>query len=126
MTPEQYLRLQELSAKLTDVVLFDADPDNWIGKGIAPKDLSQQQRGDAYWCRKLAVSSLSVLTRVAGLTDLIQKQRNSGNGAAVVTDEEATLDAEINAAEKEAAKLLDKLHLRSKKSEFDKRVHGKS
>lgn len=126
MTPEQYLRLQELSAKLTDTVLFDADPDNWIGKGIAPKDLSQQQRGDAYWCRKLAVSSLSVLTRVAGLTDLIQKQRNAGNGAAVVTDEESTLDAEINAAEKEAAKLLDKLNRRSKKGEFDKRVHGKS
>jgi hypothetical protein len=123
MTPEQYLRLQELSAKLTDTVLFDADPDNWIGKGIAPKDLSQQQRGDAYWCRKLAVSSLSVLTRV---TDLIQKQRNAGNGAAVVTDEESTLDAEINAAEKEAAKLLDKLNRRSKKGEFDKRVHGKS
>jgi hypothetical protein len=83
----------------------------------------QQQRGDAYWCRKLAVSSLSVLTRV---TDLIQKQRNAGNGAAVVTDEESTLDAEINAAEKEAAKLLDKLNRRSKKGEFDKRVHGKS
>jgi len=126
MTPEQYLRLQELSAKLTDVVLFDADPDNWIGKGVAPKDLSQQQRGDAYWCRKLAVSSLSVLTRVAGLTDLIQKQSNAGNGAAGVTEEEATLDAEINAAEKEAAKLLDQLQRRSKKGEFDKRVHGKS
>ncbi len=124
MTPEQYIRLQELSTKLTDVVLFDADPDNWIGKGVAPKDLTQQQRGDAYWCRKLAVSSISVLSRVAGLTDLIQKQSNAGNGAAGVTEEEATLDAEINAAEKEAAKLLDQLQRRSKKGEFDKRVHG--
>ena len=44
-----------------------------------------------------------------------------------MTDEEATLDAEINAAEKEAAKLLlDQLQRRSKKGEFDKRVHGKS
>lgn len=123
MRQDQYEKLQTLSERLTDVFLDEAEPEKWPGHNIEPGAMDQQTRGDRYWCKKNAVATLTLIGRV---TDLIQKQRNSGNGAAVVTDEEATLDAEINAAEKEAAKLLDKLHLRSKKSEFDKRVHGKS
>ncbi len=123
MLKDQYDKLQTLSERLTDVFLDEAEPEKWPGHNIEPCAMDQKTRGDRYWCKKNAVATLTLIGRV---TDLIQKQRNSGNGAVVVTDEEATLDAEINAAEKEAAKLLDKLHLRSKKSEFDKRVHGKS
>lgn len=126
MRQDQYEKLQALSERLTDVFLDEAEPEQWPGHNIEPGAMDQQTRGDRYWCKKNAVATLTLIGRVAGLTDLIQKQSNAGNGAAGVTDEEATLDAEINAAEKEAAKLLDQLQRRSKKGEFDKRVHGKS
>lgn len=122
MRQDQFERLQALSDKLTDVVLTDADPAGWVGNGKLPKDLTQQERGDAYWCRKMAVATLSVLNRVAVLTDIVREQSNAGNGAAKVSADAETLDAEIKAAEKDAAKLLDKLQRRTKKAEFDKRV----
>ena len=126
MRQDQYEKLQALSERLTDVFLDEAEPEKWPGHNIEPGAMDQKTRGDRYWCKKNAVATLTLVGRVAGLTDLTQKQRNAGNGAAGVTEEEATLDAEINAAEKEAAKLLDQLQRRSKKGEFDKRVHGKS
>ena len=126
MRQDQYEKLQALSERLTDVFLDEAEPDQWPGHGIAVGAMDQQTRGDRYWCKKNAVATLTLIGRVAGITDLIQKQSNAGNGAAVVTDEADTLDAEISAAEKEAAKLLDQLQRRTKKAEFDKRVHGKS
>jgi hypothetical protein len=123
MRQDQYEKLQTLSERLTDVFLDEAEPEKWPGHNIDPGAMDQQTRGDRYWCKKNAVATLTLIGRVEGLTDMIRKQ---SNGAAVVADEEATLDAEINAAEKEAAKLLDQLQRRSKKAEFDKRVHGKS
>lgn len=126
MRSDQYEKLQALSERLTDVFLNEAEPEQWPGHNIAPGAMDQQTRGDRYWCKKNAVATLTLIGRVANLTDVIQQQSNAGNGAAVVTDEEATLDAEISAAEKEATKLLDQLQRRSKKAEFDKRTHGKS
>lgn len=123
MRQDQYEKLQTLSERLTDVFLDEAEPEKWPGHNIDPGAMDQQTRGDRYWCKKNAVATLTLIGRVEGLTDMIRKQ---SNGAAVVADDEATLDAEINAAEKEAAKLLDQLQRRSKKAEFDKRVHGKS
>jgi hypothetical protein len=123
MRQDQYEKLQTLSERLTDVFLDEAEPEKWPGHNIDPGAMDQQTRGDRYWCKKNAVATLTLIGRVEGLTDMIKKQ---SNGAAFVADEEATLDAEINAAEKEAAKLLDQLQRRSKKAEFDKRVHGKS
>lgn len=126
MTPEQYIKLKALSTKVAEVVLFDADPANWIGNGVAPKDLTKEQRGDAYWCRKLAVSSLSVFGRLINISDTIQDHSSRGNGAAEVEPEDDTLDAEIDAAEKAASKLMDKLTQRTNKAKFDKHVHGKT
>lgn len=126
MRQDQYEKLQALSERLTDVFIDEAEPEKWPGHNIAPGAMDQQTRGDRYWCKKNAVATLTLIGRVAGLTELIQKQSNAGNGAAGVTEEEASLDAEISAAEKEANKLLDQLQNRAKKAEFDKRVHGKS
>jgi hypothetical protein len=124
MKAEQYLKLQDLSERLTDVVISDADPENWIGNGINPSKLTQVERGDAYWCRKMAVASLAVLTRVATLVEIIQNQSKKGSGAAEVTDDDRELDAAVASAEKEAGTLLDKLQ--SRKAHIDsKKSHGK-
>jgi len=126
MRQDQFERLQALSEKLIDIALDEADPDSWPGAGWKPSELTKEQRGDRYWCKKNAVATLSLEERVNRRIDA-SRAASAGGGAdaGAVTDDEAELDAEINAAEKEAAKLLDKMQRGARKQEFDKRVHGK-
>ena len=84
MRQDQYEKLQALSERLTDVFLNEAEPEKWPGHNIEPGVMDQQTRGDRYWCKKNAVATLTLIGRVAGLTDLIQKQSNACNGAAGV------------------------------------------
>lgn len=126
MREDQLTKLKALSEKLADVVLTDTDPENWAGNGIAPSLLTQQERGDAYWCRKMAVASLSVLHRVNSLTDPGRNGQNPALDKIAQSKEEKLLDAEIAAAEREAGYLLDKMQQREHKAKFDKKVHGKS
>lgn len=126
MRQDQYEKIQNLSEKLADVVIQDIDPEGWVGKGKRPAELTKEERGDAYWCRKMAAASLSLLTRVAHLVDVVQKQSSNGQGGAGVTDGEQLLDEEIASAESEAERLLNRLTTQRAKASFDKRVHGKS
>jgi hypothetical protein len=106
MKPEQIDKLKALSERLTDVLLFDADPENWVGVGIPASQLSREERGDAYWCRRVATASVSVLMRVESLiADVGAKHPAFG-------DDEGDLDTEIAKAEKEAARLLKRLNNR--------------
>lgn len=125
MRQDQYEKLQALSEKLTDVFLSEADPDNWPGSGWNPAQLTKEQRGDRYWSKKNAVATLSIITKVAQLTTVIQESSNAGTGSANVVDDEGGLDADILQAEKEAAKLLDQMTRAAAKKNFDHRVHGK-
>lgn len=108
MREDQYRRLQELEERLTDEVLREADPATWTAPGIAAKDLTQQDRGDRYWCKKNAVATISLAIRVGSLIGLVQRNGPSGESGA---DEEAEnpLEAEIREAEAEARKLLAKV-----------------
>lgn len=126
MRPDQYDKLQALSERLTDVVIDEADPDNWPGSGWKPNELTKEQRGDRYWSKKNAVATLSLIGRIHQLTVAIRMASHAGVGdPGAVTESEDGLDAEVAAAEKEATRLLDELQRRTKKAEFDKRVHGK-
>ena len=126
MRDDQYSKLQDLATKITDVVIHDADPDNWIGTGIPAKDLTREQRGDAYWSRRLASSSLSVLMRVTSVLGQMQNQASRGITPVESSEEKDDLDAEIKAAEKEAGKLLKTLTSREAlKAKFDKSIQGK-
>ena len=126
MRPDQYEKLQALSERLTDVFLSEAEPEKWPGNSLDPGVMDQQTRGDRYWCKKNAVATLTLIGRVASLTNIIQDQSKAGAGSASVTGDEELLDAEIKSAEQEASKLLDELQNRNRKAQFDKRVHGKS
>jgi hypothetical protein len=102
MRPDQLTRLEELRDDLADTVLLDADPKLWTGAGKTPADMTQEERGDAYWCRKLAVSTVSLLTKVASLLDTHNKP-TAGNAK-----DEGDLDKEIRTAEREAAAMLER------------------
>ena len=104
MRADQIERLKALSEKLADVVLEEADPDNWPGVGQAPGDMTQQERGDRYWCKKNAAATFALLHRAQTLTAEV-----SGDGGEDTHD----LSEEIRSAEKMAAKALEAARKRS-------------
>lgn len=103
MRPDQIQRLSDLSEKLADVVLEEADPDTWPGAGIPLADMTTEDRGNRYWSKKNAAATFALLERTASLLSDVQtvggKERND--------DED--LEKQIAAKEREAAKLLDKV-----------------
>lgn len=127
MRQDQYERLQALTEKLTDVFLEEANPEGWPGRGVALAQMDQQTRGDLYWSKKNAAATLTVIMKTTSLIGVIQQRSAAGVGDGVQpeSDEPDGLDGEIRAAEKEAARLLNKLGTTSSKEAFDKRVHGK-
>lgn len=126
MRQDQFERMQELSERLIDVAMDEADPDKWPGAGWAADQLTKDQRGDRYWSKKNAVATLSLIDRIHHIVNYV-RSASAGGGAdpAAVTEAESELDAEINAAEKEATKLLDRVQRETKRSEFKKHVIGK-
>jgi hypothetical protein len=103
MRPDQRERLDELSEKLTDVVLDEADPDLWPGQGMHVGDMTQEQRGDRYWCKKNATASIALLLRVQQVT----ANTPAALGRDALKDKE--IDTAIAKADQQAAEFLDKL-----------------
>lgn len=125
MRQDQFERLQALSEKLMDVFLDEADPSSWPGKGMKIGAMDAQTRGDLYWVRKTAASAGMLYTRVMSMVNQVQMV---GAGTTPPSSDEAEtgtqLDAEVAAAEKEAARLLREIQSGAGKAAFDKRVHG--
>lgn len=120
MRPDQLQRLADLSEKLADKFLLEADPQEWPGAGKGPTDLTQQERGDGYWAKKNAMATGGVLRYTL---DLIAKRPAAGDGA---PPDDSDMDKQIREAERRSKKLVDDALARAKrKPEFDKRVHGK-
>lgn len=110
-----------------DVFLDEADPEHWPGKGLKIGAMDAQTRGDLYWVRKTAASAGMLYTRVMSMVTNVQ-MAGAGTTPAPQSDEAEKgnqLDAEVAAAEKEAAKLLREIQSGAGKAAFDKRVHGK-
>ena len=110
MRPDQRIRLQELSEKLADVVLEEADPAEWPGAGIPLAALSQQQRGDRYWCKKNAAASFALLQRTQDLIASGEDHKDPDE------QQEAGLDEQIAAKERQAARVLEQAMARAKQA----------
>src|SRR3546814_16937371 len=74
MREDQYTRLLDLEEKLTEQFLAEADPVNWSADGLTPKDMSKDQRGDRYWCKKKAVATIALTIRIGSLVGAIQRR----------------------------------------------------
>lgn len=126
MRQDQYLKLQQLEEKLLDVFLAEADPEHWPGRGLKIGDMDAKTRGDLYWVRKTAASAGMLFSRVEAMVGKVQ-----GIGTTLTPEDapetgEQQLDADIAAAEREAAKLMAELQTGGKsKKAFDRKVHGR-
>ena len=113
MNEDQYHRLQSLHDRLFEVVMVDADPDNWCGNGKRSLDMTREERGDAQWSRKLAAATLTVYGRVYWA---LAQNFGAGDGPAAGQESAAEMDAkarddldeEIRAAEREAMRALNR------------------
>lgn len=100
MTPDQIARLTDLQGRLVETVINDADPDNWTASGKLLSEMSAADRGDANWCRKTAVQSVSLLIRVQQLLE-----PKAGGKAPDDPDPEA----DIKRAERAASDMLKRV-----------------
>lgn len=123
MRPDQLTRLQELSEKLAERFLLEADPAEWPGDGQVPADMTQQQRGDSYWCKKNAMATGGVLRFTM---DVLAKQTPAEDPKNPPDpSKEADIDRQIRDAERRSAALVEQAIATAKrKPEFDKRTHG--
>ena len=100
-------RLTARSDKHTDVVLEEADPDNWAGGNKRVNALTKQERGDRYWDKKNAAASLTLLIKVHSLIGMHTRGGVPPKPGEV--DEEFELGQRVNEAEREAAAIIKRL-----------------
>lgn len=106
MTPDQLNRLESLRNRLVERALSDADPSNWVAGEKALKDMTRDERGDAKWCRGVAINTVSLTLQVQRLLE------NPVAGGAVVPDgpdkapEQDPVAAEVARFEAAAAEVL--------------------
>lgn len=104
MRDDQITRLQALSERLGEVVISEVDPHQWPGADKALADLTQQERGDRYWCKKNAAATLTLLLKVVNISGILNKQKPGDDGS-----EGKELDGELMAAEREAQAIIERL-----------------
>jgi hypothetical protein len=122
MRPDQIARLNDLSEKLADRFLVEADPVEWPGGGATPADMTQQERGDSYWCKKNAMATGGVLRYTL---DLVKSHSAPGGDDAEGASKDADMDKKINEAERRAAAAVARALDKAKKRTFDAKVNGK-
>lgn len=101
MRPDQVARLAELSERLADDVLAEADPRNWPGEGVPFEEWNKLIRGDRYWMKKNAAASLALLVRVEQLREEKAERKP--------TDPRGDLDKDIARAERLAREALERV-----------------
>jgi hypothetical protein len=113
MRPDQLQMLEDLTEKLADVFITEADPDNWSGAGKLPADMSVEERGNRHWDRKGAMGTGGVLRYTL---DLIQSGKtNTINDTAIQEGRDADLDKKIRLAEKRAEDAVKRVMDKAKK-----------
>ncbi|SEB73412.1 hypothetical protein SAMN05216178_2051 [Pseudomonas saponiphila] len=103
MRSDQLDRMQNLAEDLAEVVIQEADPKQWPGAGKLLADLTKDERGDRYWCKKNAAATMTLLVKVMNICGTLNRA-----GAPAPNEEEEGMDKDIARAEQEAVALLEK------------------
>ncbi|WP_353094181.1 hypothetical protein [Methylibium sp.] len=107
MRPDQEARLDELSERIIEQALLDADPQNWTACEKTPAEMTEDERGDAQWCRKVATGTLAIANQVLVLRERLKEQSKGWRKEWGSHDPRA--EDEITRAENEASKLLKRV-----------------
>lgn len=118
MRQDQIERLRELEETLIDVYLDEADPENWAGEGNMGPQLTKEQRGARYWDKKNAVATVVLAQETRKL--IANDKAHLGRDAF----DDAEMDKQIDQAEREANRLLEKIGSDAGRANFLKRSTG--
>lgn len=105
MRDDQIVRLQALSERLGEVVIQEVDPHNWPGAEKVPAELTQQERGDRYWCKKNAAATMTLLLKTINIAGMLNRQKPAPDAGHAVDE----LDVELAAAEREAQAIIERM-----------------
>lgn len=105
MRDDQIVRLQALTERLGEVVIQEVDPHQWPGHGKALGELTQQERGDRYWCKKNAAATMTLLLKTVNIAGILNRQKPAPDAGSEIDE----LDGEIAAAEREAQAIIDRM-----------------
>ncbi|WP_433886955.1 hypothetical protein [Pseudomonas vranovensis] len=105
MRDDQIVRLQALTERLGEVVISEIDPHNWPGANKLPGELTQQERGDRYWCKKNAAATMTLLLKTVNIAGILNRNKPAPDAGAAIDE----LDGELAAAEREAAAIIERM-----------------
>ncbi|QXI40442.1 hypothetical protein [Pseudomonas xantholysinigenes] len=105
MRDDQIVRLQALTERLGEVVITELDPHQWPGADKALAELTQQERGDRYWCKKNAAATMTLLLKAVNIAGLLNRQKPAPDAGAAIDE----LDGELAAAEREAQAIIERM-----------------
>lgn len=105
MRDDQITRLQALSERLGEVVISEVDPNEWPGADKPLAQLTQQERGDRYWCKKNAAATMTLLLKVVNIAGVLNRQKPAPDAGHAVDE----LDGELAAAEREAQAIIERM-----------------
>lgn len=105
MRDDQIVRLQALTERLGEVVISEIDPHNWPGHDKTLTELTQQERGDRYWCKKNAAATMTLLLKTVNIAGILNRQKPAPDAGHVIDE----LDGELAAAEREAQAIIDRM-----------------
>ncbi|MFY1054666.1 hypothetical protein ACOQNP_23860 [Ectopseudomonas khazarica] len=105
MRDDQIVRLQALSERLGEVVIEEVDPHKWPGNDKPLGELTQQERGDRYWCKKNAAATMTLLLKVVNIAGVLNRQKPAPDAGHAVDE----LDGELAAAEREAQAIIERM-----------------
>jgi hypothetical protein len=105
MRDDQITRLQALSERLGEVVITEVDPNNWPAADKLPAALTQEERGNRYWCKKNAAATMTLLLKVVNIAGIMNRQKPAPDAGHAVDE----LDGELAAAEREAQAIIERM-----------------
>lgn len=71
---DQLEKLKQLSDRMVGVVIAEADPDTWAGANKTLEEMSEDERGDRYWCKKNANQVITTAVKLETLIALYERK----------------------------------------------------
>ena len=103
---DQLEQLKQLSDRMVAVVIAEADPDTWAGANKKLGEMSEEERGDRYWCKKNANQVITTAVKLETLIALYERKGATPRDGKVIDVNEKVIQFE-QAAKKRLEKLAN-------------------
>jgi hypothetical protein len=107
MRPDQIARLNDLTERLADAFLMEAEPDEWPGSNETMSEWSRETRGDRVWAKKNAMSTGGVLRYTMDLATYHEGKVPATDPKAA--ERESDMDRKIADAERRATSAVERV-----------------